>query len=131
MVDLSYDVSCYIPGRHGYASALDLPIIVALLSSYLHQPVDSQTLFVGEVDLTKQVRPPERTYLPGLAEVLISLQPRRIRRIYLSEKVASEFKEMQPEEGRPRIGDLVEIRGVKDIDSLVVDLWPSLSDAEK
>jgi len=53
VVNLSYGVSCYIPSRHGYALVLALPIIVTLLSSYLHQPVDSQTLFVGEVDLTK------------------------------------------------------------------------------
>jgi len=127
VVDLSYDVSCYIPGRHGYASVLDLPIIVALLSSYLHQPVDNQTLFIGEVDLTKQVRPPEMTYLASLAELIVGTQPRTIGRIYLSEKAANEFKEMQPEEGRPRLGDLVEVHGVKDIDSLVIDLWPSLT----
>jgi DNA repair protein RadA/Sms len=131
VVDLSYDVSCYIPGRHGYASVLDLPIIVALLSSYLHQPVDNQTLFVGEVDLTKQIRPPERTYLPSLAEVLVEAQLRRIKRVFLSEKVAKEFEGMQPEEGRSRIGDIVEVRGVKDIDSLVLDLWPSLVSSEK
>jgi predicted ATP-dependent serine protease len=131
VVDLSYDVSCYIPGRHGYASVLDLPIIVALLSSYLHQPVDNQTLFVGEVDLTKQIRPPERTYLPSLAEVLVEAQLRRIRRVFLSEKVAKEFEEMQPEEGRPRIGDIVEVQGVRDIDSLIPDLWPSLVSGEK
>ena len=127
VVDLSYDVSCYIPGRHGYASVLDLPIIVALLSSYLHQPVGSQTLFVGEVDLAKQVRPPERTYLAGLAELIVGSELRTIERIYLSEKVASELNEMQPEEGRHKVGDLVEVRGAKDIDSLVVDLWPSLA----
>lgn len=68
VVDLSYDVSCYIPGRHGYFSVLDLPIIVALLSSYLHQKVDNDILFVGEVDLTKQIKPPERIFLASLAE---------------------------------------------------------------
>jgi len=82
---------------------------------------------VGEVDLTKQVRPPERTYLASLAELIVGTQPRTIGRIYLSEKVANEFKEMQPEEGRPTLGDLVEVHGVKDIDSLVIDLWPSLT----
>lgn len=132
VVDLSYDVSCYIPGRHGYASVLDLPIIVALLSSYLHQRVDNQTLFVGEVDLTKQIRPPsERTYLAGLAEVLVESHPRRIKRVYLSEKAAEEFKEMQPGEGRPKIKEIVEVRGVRDLDSLIHDLWPSLIIGDK
>jgi DNA repair protein RadA/Sms len=127
VVDLSYDVSCYIPGRRAYASVLDLPIVVAILSSYLHQLVDNKTLFIGEVDLTKQIRPPsERTYLAGLAEVLVESQPRRIKRVYLSEQVADEFKEMQPGEGRPKVSEAVEVRGVKDLDSLVHNLWPSL-----
>jgi len=127
VVDLSYDVSCYIPGRHGYASVLDLPIIVALLSSYLHQKVDNKTLFVGEVDLTKQIRPPsERTYLAGLAEFLSEVKRGEIKRVYLSEKIADEFKEMQPHEGGKRIKDIVEIKGIKDMDMLIGDLWPSL-----
>jgi len=126
VVDLSYDVSCYIPGRQGYASVLDLPIIVALLSSYLRQRVDNKTLFIGEVDLTKQIRPPERTYLAGLAEFIVELQPRSIKRVYLSDKSADEFKMMKPEETRPRIGEIVEVCGVRDLDSLICDLWPSL-----
>jgi len=131
VVDLSYDVSCYIPGRHGYASVLDLPIIIALLSSYLHQKVDNQTLFVGEVDLTKQVRPPEKTYLAGLAEFLVESHPRRIKRVYLSEKIANEFKEMKPKENGPKVGEIAEVKGVKDLDYLIQDLWPSLTTSGK
>jgi DNA repair protein RadA/Sms len=127
VVDLSYDVSCYIPGRHGYAFELDLPVIVALLSSYLHQHVDNQTLFIGEVDLTKQIRPPsERVYLASLAEVLVESHPRRIERIFLSEKAVDEFKEMQPQEGRAKIGEIVNVQGVRDLDALIQVLWPSL-----
>lgn len=126
VVDLSYDVSCYIPGRHGYTSVLDLPIIIALLSSYLHQRIDNQTLFIGEVDLTKQIRPPEKTYLAGLAEFLIDMHPRRIKKVYLSEKVVNDFKEMRPKESGPQIGEILDVRGVKDLDSLISDLWPAL-----
>jgi len=131
VVDLSYDVSCYIPGRHGYTSVLDLPIILALLSSYLHQRVDTETLFIGEVDLTKQIRPPERTYLASLAEVLIESQPRRIKRVYLSEKSADEFGEMRPREGSPKVGDILEVSGVTDLDSLIHDLWPNLTSGRR
>ncbi len=126
VVDLSYDVSCYIPGRHGYASVLDLPIIVALLSSYLHQHVDDKTLFVGEVDLTKQIRAPERTYLAGLAEALVESQQKRIQSVYLSDRSSDEFRHMQPVEGEPKIGDIVEVQGVADLDSLLRIIWPSL-----
>jgi DNA repair protein RadA/Sms len=130
VVDLSYDVSCFIPGRRGYTPPLDLPIIVALLSSYLHQRVDNQTLFIGEVDLTKQIRPPERTYLASLAEVLLELHPRRVKNVYLSEKAADEFKEMPQRDKKPKVRDIVEIRGMRDLDSLIYNLWPSLTTVE-
>lgn len=125
VVDLSYDISCYIPGRHNYNAVLDLPIVVALLSSYLHQPVDKKTIFIGEVDLTKQIRPPERTYLAALAEFLCESKS-RITKVYVSEKVAEDFKQMQPGEMKPRIRDIVEVCGVADLDSLISDLWPNL-----
>lgn len=131
VVDLSYDISCYIPGRHVYAGDLDLPIIVALLSSYLHQKVDKQILFIGEVDLTKQIRPPEKTYLASLAEVLVESRPRRVKQVYLSEKVTDDFKEMQPGENKPKVGDIIEVLGVKDLDSLIRNLWPALTIDEK
>lgn len=126
VVDLSYDVSCYIPGRHGYSSVLDLPIIVALLSSYLHQKVDNDILFIGEVDLTKQIRPPERVYLASLAEFLVEDKSRRIKKIYLSDKVADDFKKMQPKENRPKVEEIVDVRGFKDIDMVIEEIWPNL-----
>ncbi len=126
VVDLSYDVSCYIPGRHGYSSVLDLPIIVALLSSYLHQKVNNDILFVGEVDLTKQIRPPERIYLASLAEFLVEDKSRRIKKIYLSDKVADVFKKMRPKENKPTIEEIVDVKGFKDIDMVIEEIWPNL-----
>jgi DNA repair protein RadA/Sms len=125
VVDLSYDISCYIPGRHGYNAVLDLPIIVALLSSYLHQPVDRKTIFIGEVDLTKQIRPPEKTYLAALAEFLCE-STSEVKKVYLSEKVSDDFKQIQPGEMKPRIAEIVDVRGIRDLDSLIADLWPNL-----
>jgi|Deesub1362B_J571_1020462.scaffolds.fasta_scaffold01077_3 DNA repair protein RadA/Sms len=126
VVDLSYDIACYLPGRHGYVSVLDLPITIALLSSYLHQEVDNQSLFVGEVDLTKQIRPPERRYLAALAELLVELQPGRIGKVYLSERSAQELKEMRPDENKPRVGDLVEVHGVRNLEDVLQAIWPDL-----
>jgi len=125
VVDLSYDISCYIPGRHGYKAVLDLPIIVALLSSYLHQPVDKRSLFVGEVDLTKQVRPPEKTYLAALAEFICESKS-KINKIYISDKVSDDFGRMQPGEMKPKIDEIAEVHGIGDLDALIADLWPNL-----
>lgn len=126
VVDLSYDISCYLPGRGTYISALDLPITIALLSSYLHQEVDRRSLFVGEVDLTRQVRPPARTYLAALAELLVELQPGRIERLYLSVRSAEELKHMQPDESKPKVGDIVDIRGVRELEDVLQAIWPDL-----
>ncbi|MCX7975092.1 MAG: AAA family ATPase [Candidatus Aminicenantes bacterium] len=125
VVDLSYDISCYIPGRHGYNAVLDLPIIVALLSSYLHQPVDRNILFVGEVDLTKQIRPPEKTYLAALAEFLCESKA-KIKTVYISDKASDDLKRIKPNEIKPRIGDIVDVRGVPELDNLIAALWPNL-----
>jgi DNA repair protein RadA/Sms len=126
VVDLSYDISCYLPGRRGYVSALDLPITIALLSSYLHQDVEKRTLFVGEVDLTKQIRPPERTYLAALAELLIELQPGKIKKLYLSDKCVQELNAMRPNKSKSKVGDLVEMHGVRDLETILQEIWPDL-----
>jgi len=126
VVDLSYDISCYLPGRRGYISVLDLPITIALLSSYLHQDVDNRSLFIGEVDLTKQIRPPERTYLASLAELLVELQPGRIEKVYISESSAEELRHMQPDENSPKVGDIVDVRGVRELGDVLQSIWPEL-----
>jgi len=126
VVDLSYDISCYLPGRRGYISVLDLPITIALLSSYLHQDVDNRSLFVGEVDLTKQIRPPERTYLASLAELLVELHPGRIERVYISDNSAEELRHMQPDENKPSVGDIVDVRGVRELGDVLQSIWPEL-----
>lgn len=127
VIDLSYDVSCFIPGRHAYTNELDLPIIIALLSSYLRQGVSKDTLFIGQVDLMKQIRPPEKTYLASLAEVLVESRPRKIKKVYLSESLAEEFKNMKPTDTGPRVGEIVDVRGVGDLESCIHDLWPQLT----
>jgi DNA repair protein RadA/Sms len=125
-LDASYDISCGIPGgANRYAPVLDLAIVVAILSSYLHQPVDCEALFVGEVDLTKQIRPPGQAYLHTLAKALATSTSPRVKRVYLSEKAADEFKEKRVG-GGSKVKQIVEVRGVANLDSLLRDLWPSL-----
>jgi hypothetical protein len=56
----------------------------------------------------------------------VESHPRRIKKVYISEKIAGDFKEMRPKDNGPRINEIVEIRGKKDLDSLIPDLWPTL-----
>ena len=126
-LETSYDISCGIPGgANQYVPVLDLAIVTAILSSYLHQPARDKALFLGEVDLTGQIRPPGRDMLVGLAAAIVKTRPDEIRRVYLAQKAAEELKEMRPAHGGPVVGDIVDVRGVRDLEELVRELWPGV-----
>jgi DNA repair protein RadA/Sms len=89
--ELSYEVNAYVPGRTTYSANLDLPLAISLLSSYLHLPVPEKTLFIGEVDLTGRVRPPEASAMERLARLLSEDRRGEIQTAYISEKVLVDF----------------------------------------
>jgi DNA repair protein RadA/Sms len=126
LADLSYEINCYVPRQQRYMEELDLPLAVALLSSYLQQPVDAKTLFVGELDLTRRIRAPERTYLASLAQLLLGPQKGKIQRVYISNDSVGSLSRMQPDKNGPRVGDIVDIKGAEDLETLLRELWPSL-----
>ncbi len=126
LTDLSYQINCYIPRQQRYREELDLPIALALLSSYLQKPVPPDSLFVGELDLTRRVRPPEDRFLAALAQVLLGPQKDRIRRVYLAEECADAFKNMRPEEHRPPVGEQLEVVPIGTLEQLLAKLWPEL-----
>jgi DNA repair protein RadA/Sms len=127
LTDLSYEINCYVPRQQRYREELDLPIALALLSSYLRKPVPEGALFVGELDLTRRIRPPEETYLAALASLLTGPQRGRFRRLYISDECAARFGAMRPAEAGQTVGGVVEVRGVRTLESVIVDLWPDLS----
>lgn len=126
IADLSYQINCYLPGQQRYREELDLALAIALLSSYLQQLVEGETLFVGELDLTGRIRPPGQAYLESLAELLLGLQRGKIRRIFLSNEAVSPLSTMQLDESGPRVGEVVDIMGVADLGTLLRELWPVL-----
>jgi hypothetical protein len=126
LADLSYEINCYVPRQQRYVEALDLPLAVALLSSYLQQPVDSRALFVGELDLGRKIRPPERTYLASLAQFLLGPQKGKIKCVHISQDSVVGLSKMQPDKNGPRVGDVVEVKGAENLDGLLRELWPCL-----
>jgi DNA repair protein RadA/Sms len=126
LADLSYEINCYLPRQQRYREELDLPLSIALLSSYLQQPVDGRTLFVGELDLTRRVRPPEQTYLASLAQLLLGPQSGTIRRVFLAKEAVGRLSKMQPDKNGPHVGDAIEIVGVADLETVLQELWPTL-----
>ncbi len=92
VTNLSYTMNCFLPRREHYAEELDLPLAVALLSSYLQQPVPPNTLFAGELDLTSRIRRPDPNYLAELAQILVRVHTGTIQRIYLSAEAEHDMK---------------------------------------
>lgn len=132
VTNLSYTINCFLPRRERYAEELDLPLGIALLSSYLQQPVPGGSLFVGELDLTSRIRRPDPNYLAELAQVLVRVHSGTIQRIYLSAEAAQEMKQHLAEQEKAAqaegAGGLVgiEVIGVRDLAALLNLLWPDL-----
>jgi DNA repair protein RadA/Sms len=126
LTDLSYEINCYVPRQQRYREELDLPIALALLSSYLRKPVPQDALFVGELDLTRRIRPPDQVYLAALAGLLLGPQRGRIRVVYISEECADRLSRMRPDQSGPTVGEVLSVRGVSTLESLIHDLWPEL-----
>ena len=53
-------------------------------------------------------------------------RPRTIKKVYLSEQLADEFRDMMPAENKPRVGEIIEVLGINDLESCILDLWPLL-----
>ena len=132
VTNLSYTINCFLPRRERYAEELDLPLGIALLSSYLQHPVPTGSLFAGELDLTSRIRRPDPNYLAELAQVLIRVHSGTIQRIYLSAEAAKEMKDHlneQEKTARAEGADVsakIEVIGVRDLTGLLALLWPDL-----
>ena len=54
--DLSYTIQCRLPGEQRYRSIMGLPLAMALIASYLQREIPRHHLYIGELDLLRQVR---------------------------------------------------------------------------
>lgn len=126
LTDLSYEINCYVPRQQRYREELDLPIALALLSSYLQRPVSQESLFVGELDLTRRIRPPEATYLAALAQLVAGPQKGKVKRVYLAEECAATFGKMRPGDHGPTVGEQVAVVPIRTLEQLLTELWPEL-----
>ena len=54
--DLDFSIQCKLPGERRYRSIAGLPLCMALISSYIQKDIPKHHLYLGEVDLLRQVR---------------------------------------------------------------------------
>jgi hypothetical protein len=132
VTNLSYTINCFLPRRERYAEELDLPLAIALLSSYLQQQVPANSLFAGELDLTSRIRRPDSNYLAELAQILVRVHSGTIQRVYLSSEAAQEMRQHLAEQEKAAQAEgaagsaRIEVIGVRDLAGLLALLWPDL-----
>ena len=54
--ELNYSINCRLPGSAQYNPILGLPLCVALIGSYLQKAVPGRNIYIGEIDLFRNVR---------------------------------------------------------------------------
>lgn len=127
--DLTFEISCAIPGGKPYFHTLDLPLVVSMLSSYFQAPLPWGSLFIGEVDLTQSIR----SFSPQLYQDVVKVleqqnlpgSAQRIERLFISDKNKEELIKYLNEKGLK-----VEVHGVSDLESLIKKIWPNASEGE-
>lgn len=122
LADLSYFLSMFVPSDRGYAAALDLPIALVLLSAYLQAPIPAGGLYIGRVDLLRQIRPPDPTFVSALGDLLVDPAGPQIERVYLPSACAGAL--------RKSVARSIDVIGIRTLDELLALLWPGSFRAE-
>ena len=95
--DLDFTIHCRIPEEKSYRSVLGLPLAMSLISSYLQLEIPQHYLYLGEIDLFRQVRPLRDQVLVDLVDAierdLLTGPIRLIMAPQSAEQLQSMFKE--------------------------------------
>ncbi len=121
--DLTFEINCYIPAGGIYSHTLDFPLAVSMLSSYFQRTIPGRSLFVGELDLTQQIRPLQSEYeLQQLAEFLNAADGSvSLEKIFISEKQSDILASMITNSRA-----IIQVIGVSDLQSFITTIWPDV-----
>jgi predicted ATP-dependent serine protease len=72
LADFDLAIQCRVPGERRYRSVLGLPLTLALAGSYIQQPIPSNQLHLGEIDLCRNVRDVPAALLNDLSNAIAS-----------------------------------------------------------
>jgi DNA repair protein RadA/Sms len=53
--DLNYSIQCRLPNRMQYLCHFSLPLAIALIGSFIRKPIPADCLYLGEIDLFRNV----------------------------------------------------------------------------
>jgi DNA repair protein RadA/Sms len=115
--DLDYTIQCRLPGERRYRNLLGLPLCMALIASYIQKDIPAYHVYIGEIDLLRQVREvPDEIVIDLWEDIQAGTIPKPIR-IFCPVKSAEFMRE--------------EIEGAtviacKTLDDAVFRTWPEL-----
>lgn len=115
--DLDYTIQCRLPGEKRYRGLLGLPLCMALIASYIQKDIPAYHLYIGEIDLLRQVREVPDEILADLWEDINAEVIRRPVRIFC------------PTESAELVRETVEgatVIACKTLDDAVFRTWPEL-----
>ncbi len=71
LADFDLSIQCRLPGERRYRGVLGLPLCLALAASYIQKPIPERNIYLGEIDLCRNVRDVSP---PILDDLLMSLE---------------------------------------------------------
>lgn len=91
--DLDYTIHCRLPGERKYRGLLGLPLTIALIASYLQKDVPRHNIYIGEIDLLRQVREVPDQLITDLWDSIQSQEIQTPVRLYLPPESAQLLRE--------------------------------------
>lgn len=123
--DVCYAINALVPDGHGYSTAIDLPLAMAVLSAYLQQPIPQNALFIGGLDLRRNVRPPTASLIKSLSQMLDGGSQPFIRDVYVSSAAAGMLSDSVADHDSHALGH-ARINGIRTLDELLQVIWPDV-----
>lgn len=115
--DLDYSIHCRLPGDRKYRSVLGLPLSMALIASYVQKEIPKHHIYLGEIDLLRQVREVPEQIVLDLWEALDTEEIAKPCRVYLPPGSAEVVQSELPH---------VTVVKCKRLDDAVFNTWPEL-----
>jgi DNA repair protein RadA/Sms len=116
LADFDLSIQCRLPGERRYRGVLGLPLCLALAASYIQKPIPENHVYLGEIDLCRNVRDVPPMIVDDL---VMSLE--------LAEST-QRFKVLGPPSAAARLADFdgIEAIAVRKLEEAIFHTWPDL-----
>jgi DNA repair protein RadA/Sms len=115
--DMDFTIHTHLPEERRFKNILGLPIAMSLLGSYLQRPIDSNHIYLGEIDLCRKVRDVPIPLIDPISRAYNRSEFFQERRTFCSLATAEYLK------NRTGIQEIIGCERLEDVINLT---WPQL-----